>query len=192
MKKKFSLFLMAFCAMSAMAQPPSKDYKLVFEDNFDGDTLNTQVWRYRLDHRTGMGYMDGLNRAENVYVKDGKLYIECRQEVIDGKNQNTGGGIISLKDFGYGYYECLSKPFMGGRGVHTSFWQRGSSTPNNNIFEIDSYESILKVIWLPTIFISIWVPKKDVMFPGLIGRKFLSRRMRTDGSLMLMSILPKG
>lgn len=119
MKKKFSLFLMAFCAMSAMAQPPSKDYKLVFEDNFDGDTLNTQVWRYRLDHRTGMGYMDGLNRAENVYVKDGKLYIECRQEVIDGKNQNTGGGIISLKDFGYGYYECLSKPFMGGRGVHT-------------------------------------------------------------------------
>lgn len=140
MKNKFFLLFALIWGGIAMAQPPSKDYKLVFEDNFDGDTLNTQVWRYRLDHRTGMGYMDGLNRAENVYVKDGKLYIECRQEVIDGKNQNTGGGIISLKDFGYGYYECLSKPFMGGRGVHTSFWQRGSSTPNNNIFEIDSYE----------------------------------------------------
>lgn len=140
MKKMFFSLIALIWGGTIMAQPPSKDYKLVFEENFDGDTLNTQVWRYRLDHRTGMGYMDGLNRAENVYVKDGKLYIECRQEVIDGKNQNTGGGIISLKDFGYGYYECLSKPFMGGRGVHTSFWQRGSSTPNNNIFEIDSYE----------------------------------------------------
>lgn len=123
-----------------MAQPPGKGYKLVFEDNFDGDTLNTRVWRYRLDRRTGMGYMDGLNLARNVRVQDGKLYIDCRQEVIDGRKENTGGGIISLKDFGYGYYECLSKPFMAGRGVHTSFWQRGSSTPNNNIFEIDSYE----------------------------------------------------
>lgn len=132
--------IILLCLGQTWAQPPSKDYKLVFEDNFDGEVLDTTVWRYRLDRRTGMGYMDGLNLAKNVRLKDGKLYIDCKQEIVNGRKENTGGGIISLKDFGYGYYECLSKPFMSGRGVHTSFWQRGSSTPNNNIFEIDSYE----------------------------------------------------
>ncbi len=29
---------------------------------------------------------------------------------------------------------------MVGKCVHTSFWQRSGSVPNNNIFEIDSYE----------------------------------------------------
>lgn len=139
--KKISLTILVMAyGLTMFGQPVGKGYKLVFEENFDGDTLNTLVWNYRTDYRTGMGYIDGLNRPENVYVKDGKLYIECRQEIINGRNENTGGGIISKKDFGYGYYECLSKPFMEGRGVHTSFWQRGSSTPNNNIFEIDSYE----------------------------------------------------
>lgn len=132
--------LVAVQSFELYGQPADKAYKLVFEENFDGDTLDTKVWRYRTDHRTGFGYMDGLNRAENVRVKDGMLYIDCRQEMVDGKMHNTGGGVISVKDFGYGYYECLSKPFMAGRGVHTSFWQRGSSTPNNDIFEIDSYE----------------------------------------------------
>lgn len=140
--RNYSFFILIFLLIVAksFAQPPSKDYKLVFEDNFDGEVLDTTVWRYRLDRRTGFGYMDGLNLAKNVRLQDGKLYIDCKQEIIDGRKENTGGGIISLKDFGYGYYECLSKPFMAGRGVHTSFWQRGSSTPNNNIFEIDSYE----------------------------------------------------
>lgn len=140
MKKTiFSIICLALCVV-AVAQPPSKEYKLVYEDNFDGNSLDTVAWRYRIDRRTGFGYMDGLNRAENVRVKDGMLIIDCRQEMIDGKMENTGGGVISRKNFGYGYYECLSKPFMDGRGVHTSFWQRGSSTPNNDVFEIDSYE----------------------------------------------------
>ena len=140
MKRYFIVLELLFIFILSYAQPPSKDYKLVFEDNFEGEVLDTTVWRYRLDRRTGFGYMDGLNLAKNVRLQDGKLYIDCKQEIINGKKENTGGGIISLKDFGYGYYECLSKPFMAGRGVHTSFWQRGSNTPNNNIFEIDSYE----------------------------------------------------
>jgi hypothetical protein len=73
-------------------------------------------------------------------VKDGLLHIVCRREKLNGRMENTGGGIISKRDFGYGYYECLSKPFMAGHGVHTSFWQRSSLRHNNDIFEIDSYE----------------------------------------------------
>lgn len=96
-----------------------------------------------------MGYMDGLNLSENVYQKDSALHIVVKHEQINGKWENTGGGIIGKINFGYGFYESLSKPFMAGHGVHTSFWQRGGSNPNNNIFEIDSYEIDSKT-WVAT------------------------------------------
>lgn len=139
MKKLLLSAVLLMSAVVAIAQmPQDKGYKLLFEDNFDGDTLNTKNWYYRTDHRTGGGYMDGWNRKENVRVKDGILYIDCRHEMLNGKMENTGGGVITLKNFGYGYYECKSKPFMAGRGVHTSFWQTGGTNPR--VFEIDSHE----------------------------------------------------
>jgi hypothetical protein len=137
-----TLFVCAcMMALNMNAQPPAgKGYKLMYEENFKGNQLDTAMWRYRVDTRKSGTYMNGVDRAENVSVKDGMLEINCRQEMINGKQENTGGGIISKKDFGYGYYECLSKPFMEGHGVHTAFWQRDSYAPNNCVFEIDSYE----------------------------------------------------
>ena len=128
---------------------PGQGYVLLYEENFAGDKLNLNDWQYRTGRRTGMGYMDGLNLEKNVYLKDSALHIILKHEMVDGKWENTGGGIIGKHDFGYGYYETLSKPFMAGHGVHTSFWQRGSSNPNNNIFEIDSYEIDSKT-WVAT------------------------------------------
>lgn len=139
MKKLFLLSIILMGINNVFAQvPQNKGYKLIYEENFDGDTLNTQDWYYREGRRTGGGYINGLNLKENVRIENGILYIDCRNELIDGVYENTGGGIISLKNFGYGYYECKSKPFMKGRGIHTSFWQAGGTTPR--IFEIDSYE----------------------------------------------------
>jgi Glycosyl hydrolases family 16. len=134
------LLLLTIIGNVQAASPIKKGYKLLFEETFRGDTLNTNDWYYREGRREGLGWVDGLNRKENVYVKDGLLHIILKRESINGRMENTGGGIITKHDFGYGYYECLSKPFMAGHGVHSSFWQRGSLTPNNDIFEIDSYE----------------------------------------------------
>lgn len=131
----------AFAVRSAGAEPPSKDYELLYEEAFKGNALNEKDWRYRTGARSGTGFHDSLNRKENVSVSDGALHIAVRQETIDGKPANTGGGIISKHQFGYGYYETLSAPFMTGHGVHSSFWQAGGLPGlNNNIFEIDSYE----------------------------------------------------
>lgn len=143
--------LICFVLLNGLhAQPPAgKGYELLFDESFKGGKLNENDWRYRIDRRTGFGYMDGLNRKENVMVKDGALHMVLNHEQIDGKWENTGGGIISKHNFGYGYYECLSKPFMDGHGVHTSFWQRGAKNPNNDIFEIDSYEIDSKT-WVAT------------------------------------------
>ena len=111
----------------AVAAPPSKDYELMFEDNFDGVHLNEAAWHYREGPRTSGTWINGLNRKENVFLKDGNLVIRCKVETINGKNENTGGGVISRANFGYGYYETRSKPFMAGKGVHSSFWQAGAN-----------------------------------------------------------------
>jgi len=120
---------------SLRAQPPKdKGYVLLFDESFNGTQLNENDWKYREGKK-----MTGLSRKENVFVSNGSLHIALRQETINGKPENTGGGVISKHQFGYGYYECRSKPFTKG-GVHSSFWQSEGVIPNNNIFEIDSYE----------------------------------------------------
>jgi acyl-CoA thioesterase-1 len=116
-----------------------KGYRLLFEDLFGGSAVNERNWKFREGRRTGTG-IDGMNLRENVTVSGGGLHIAARQETIAGRVENTGGGLISRRQFGYGYYETLSRPFMDGRGVHSSFWQAGGAKPNNDIFEIDSYE----------------------------------------------------
>lgn len=105
--------LVTNAALPTWAKPPSDDYELLFADEFDGTALNTSYWRYREDVRKG-GYFNGLNLKENVSVSGGKLHIAARCETIKGKAENTGGGLISKYQFGYGYYETLSRPFMAG------------------------------------------------------------------------------
>lgn len=137
------LLFLSFCLwalaprISAQAPP---GYTLLYQENFDGNHVNEQDWRYRIDHRTAGTWVDGYDRKENVSVHDGALHISVRKEKIDGKDEFTGGGLISKHQFGYGYYECLSRPFMAGKGVHSAFWEAGGAVPNNDVFEIDSYE----------------------------------------------------
>lgn len=137
------LLLLGACATrqpALHAAPPGPDYELLFAEEFDGTTFSRSDWMPRTGPRTGLG-IDGLNLERNLSFGDGHLIITARQEVVDGKPAHTGGGLISRHRFGYGYYEVRSRPFMGGRGVHTAFWQRGMGGPeNNSIFEIDSHE----------------------------------------------------
>ena len=159
---------------------PGKEYELLYAEHFAGDTLNLNDWQYRTGRRTGMGYMDGLNLPENVYVRDSALYISVKHEMIDGKWENTGGGIISRHNFGYGYYETLSKPFMEGHGVHTSFWQRGGAQPNNNIFEIDSYEIDSKT-WVATNNLYVDLPFKQYTYTPWPHRAQVPFQLKKDG-----------
>mgnify|MGYP000906273942 CR=1 FL=1 len=123
--------------------PPSDAYKLMYEDEFNGKELNTADWMYRTGERLG-----GLNLPENVRIADGKLYIDYKKEIVDGKEWYTGGGIISKHLFGYGYYEVKSKLYGGTGGLHSSFWLLGLNNVGdgvnypilNQVIEIDGYE----------------------------------------------------
>lgn len=176
------LLLVSAIASPAWAEPPSKDYELLFADEFDGAAVNTANWRYREDVRKG-GYFNGLNLKQNVSVSGGKLRIAARLEKINGKAEYTGGGLISKAQFGYGYYETLSRPFMAGKGVHTSFWQRSGFVPNNNIFEIDSYE-IDSTQYLATNNLYLLIARKDFKECPWPHRGHVPFTLQPDGSFL--------
>ncbi len=184
MIKKFALLSVSLTA-AAIAAPPGGGYELLFEDNFDGPQVNAAAWRYREGPRTSGTWINGLNRKENVFIKDGNLVIRAMVEPINGKTENTGGGLISRSNFGYGYYETRSKPFMAGKGVHSAFWQAGANKNdkwdnNNNIFEIDSYE-IDSGQWIGANNLYVHIAPKDMGELPWPYRNGLPFRLDKDG-----------
>lgn len=64
----------------------SEDWKLVWEDNFDGDSLNMEDWNYET-HEPGWvnnELQEYTDSTDNIYVKDGDLVLKAIQE----KNEN--------------------------------------------------------------------------------------------------------
>lgn len=123
--KIVSVFTIAFTlAYMAQAEPPT-GYKLVWSEEFDGANLDTNKWFYRLDSN-----WNSTQQAQNVAVQDGKLRIALKQEQARKKNY-TGGGIISKRNFGYGYYEARFK-VPATLGWHTSFWMSSYDEQNPN------------------------------------------------------------
>ena len=112
--KKALIFLALTLACAVRAEPPA-GYKLAWSDEFDGSTLDTNKWFFRLDSN-----WSSAQQAQNVSVQNGLLCIALKHEEARGKN-HTGGGIISKRNFGYGYYEARFK-VPATLGWHTSFW----------------------------------------------------------------------
>ncbi len=102
---------------------PPPGYELVFNDEFDGEAIDTQKWGFRLDSK-----LLSTQQPENISLRDGKLEIAMRKESARGKNY-TGGGVISRRSFVYGYYEARFKT-PPAEGWHTSFWAMKKSFPD--------------------------------------------------------------
>jgi beta-glucanase (GH16 family) len=100
-----------------------QNYTLSWSDEFDGTTLDTTKWDYRIDSK-----MWSTQQAANVSVADGKLNIDLKHEKV-GKKSYTGGGVISKQAFQYGYYEARYK-VPPGSGWHTSFWTMAYNDKN--------------------------------------------------------------
>lgn len=93
-------------------------YKVVFEDEFDGDALNTDVWEYR-----GSGSRRGGYNAESqVSVKDGKMTI-TGEYLTDGTyGEGWYTGMIKLKErYRKGYFE-ISCIVNEDPGFWSAFW----------------------------------------------------------------------
>ncbi len=135
---------------------PVKGYKLVWHDEFKGSVIDTLMWAFRTDvkHRSAQ-------LRENVSQKAGILKLNLHEltQPLKGK-MASGAGIVSKKQFKYGYYEVKSrlgdkidddKDGQVDEGWHHSFWAMAAAIdskgevsttyPDSRRTEIDCYEN---------------------------------------------------
>ena len=111
------------------AAPPA-GYRLAWQDDFDGTTLDTAKWQYRTDTRYWSTQLPA-----NVSVSNGLLNLHLKKETVGTVNY-TAGGVISRNLVRYGYYEALMKVPPGG-GWHTSFWMMKYNRPATDTVAIE-------------------------------------------------------
>ena len=143
----------------------NSDWQLMFEDNFDGDTINADVWRPGSRRgSTGGGNLSVYRSFDNVKVSDGTCKLITKRErvyrkayswkdsleILDDGFPNirwfnyTSALIRTYKTFRYGLYEARVKvPF--GKGNWSAMWMYGYTAENNYLpntvdNEIDVYE----------------------------------------------------
>lgn len=101
-------------------------YKLVWEDNFDGNELNMNDWNYEY-HEPGWvnaEWQEYVDSRENIYVKDGKLVIQPIKTVDENGNAYYTSGRINTQNkhnFTYGKFEARLK-VPSGKGFLPAFW----------------------------------------------------------------------
>ena len=124
------LSLYFFVIINGYSQVPA-NYVLMYEEEFNNNILNENEWYYRDQDELVHG---GYNQMENVSVETtdgiGYLKIQYNQWDVneDGVDDIVGGGIMTKKAFGYGYYEAKIKFYDDSKGFHQSFWSLGLGT----------------------------------------------------------------
>ncbi len=107
--------------------PAAFEYSLVWEDNFDGDTLNTSDWNYEI-HNPGWvnNELQAYGQFDDcVYVENGELVIQPVREVDPetGDVSYRSGRINTCRhhDFTYGRMEARIR-VPEGQGFLPAFW----------------------------------------------------------------------
>jgi beta-glucanase (GH16 family) len=114
-----------------------KGWMLIFQDEFDGDTLDTQKWWCQEGlHGTELQYY--RNHKNNVFVKDGFLYIKAIRDTF--KNMPyTSALLMSSKNFDRESLVEVRCKIPKGKGLWPAFWfWRGAR--DSTYQEIDAFE----------------------------------------------------
>jgi beta-glucanase (GH16 family) len=115
--------------------PSGQNWVLVFDDEFNGSSIDTNKWVVPCDGCAGRG--GDILRTSQVTTFDGSHMVFT--ELPDG----TGGEVSSQQSFGQGYYEARLQPGDG----WSVFWTISNQNDDcfgdrTNGFESDIYENI--------------------------------------------------
>lgn len=104
------------------------DWRLVWEDGFDGPTLDWSKWEIEVNAFGGGNHELQLytDRSENVRIEDGRLVIEARHDHagVSGTVREYSSGRIRSKrrgDWTYGRFEIRAR-LPRGRGLWPAIW----------------------------------------------------------------------
>ncbi|RAJ05177.1 beta-glucanase (GH16 family) [Chitinophaga skermanii] len=113
------------------AAPPPV-YTLVWQDEFDGTSLNTSKWSYE-NGNLGVNNEKQYYQTANVAVSGGKLLITARKQTVGGQPYTSGrintNGKFSTK---YGRIEASIK-LPAVQGTWPAFWMLGSNIGDPNV-----------------------------------------------------------
>ena len=141
---KAFLFLALF--ITIYTAPPG-GYKLVWSDEFEGNSIDGSKWVYDLG---GGGWGNNelecyTNRGQNSYVANGQLHIKAIKESYEGKEYTSARMKTKGKfEFQYGYVEASIK-LPAFNGIWPAFWMLGANIDQENwpaCGEIDILEAI--------------------------------------------------
>ncbi|OUS28449.1 hypothetical protein A9Q99_13100 [Gammaproteobacteria bacterium 45_16_T64] len=109
-------------------EPPEPGWSLVWHDEFDGNSIDSNKWQHAVDGNGGGNnelqyYTD---RSENSYVENGHLVIKARQENYtgaDGTRNYTSARLSSPNkgDILYGKIDVRAK-LPAGQGLWPAIW----------------------------------------------------------------------
>ncbi len=113
---------------------PSNPYKLVWQDEFNGSSLNTADWNYEI-HEPGWVNNElqrYTNSTDNTYVENGQLVIKAIKTEGESGTTYTSGRVNTQgkHDFKYGRFEIRAK-MPKGQGFLPAIWMMPT---NENIY----------------------------------------------------------
>jgi len=106
-------------------------YTLVWSDEFNGTTLDANVWNQEIGNGTGGWGNHELeyytNSLKNTLLSDGKLIIEARKEAIGGFNYSSGRMTTQNKKFfKFGRIDIRAKLPVS-KGLWPALWMLGTN-----------------------------------------------------------------
>jgi len=123
--KKIIIVSMAVLISSFVLSQSKKGYKLVWQDNFYGKTIDTTAWTHQVAKPGWVNNeLQRYTNGENSEIKNGKLFITARNE----NNEYTSSRLIT-KDkriFTYGIVEIKAK-LPKGNGTWPALWMLGNN-----------------------------------------------------------------
>lgn len=107
-------------------------YNLVWQDEFDGTSLNTAKWNYE-NGNLGVNNEKQFYQSSNVTVSGGSLVITARKQTVQGQPYTSGrintNGKFSQR---YGRFEARIK-MTSMQGLWPAFWMLGSNIGEPNV-----------------------------------------------------------
>src|SRR6218665_2075824 len=123
-----NLFLGLLITTTICFSQPTKR-KLIWEENFNGTTLNEKVWNFELGNgcpnNCGWGNNEKqLYTDKNHTLKDGNLIITVKKD--GDKYTSTRITTAGKKEFQYGRMEATAN-IPTGKGIWPPLWMLGSN-----------------------------------------------------------------
>jgi len=144
-----SIALPICAALSLVAIPAwAGGFRLVFEDQFDGNELDREKWATRYVYKDGTlatlnDELEDYADLENHVVENGTLSLVARRK--PGSDRYHSGVIRSRQTFYYGYFEA--RVFLpNAKGIFPAFWINSDHDADGRLEwppEIDAFEYVI-------------------------------------------------